>query len=484
MDFREPLKSPLLKSRPGSSRKRESFKEKNNIVIRKSWDNDTGLNTITPTSGLDLLIRHALARSNTPAYFDEHGNPVLPPASPLRRSMQPLENIADRMRQKRKSWYDGQDEDDEDGGEQGKGVVPSRLLALPTELQFLVISHLELSDLERLRRTCQYYRFLLSPEYVRALFGGRRKLAWHMTGHCQECLESPGRDKLILQIAPPPRASNNNRDTTNTIINDNNITINDNNSIMDDNNIIDDNDGNLRPPISRREIYLPSSKCFTCSVRDRDLKIGVQYQLADGEGLGAWACRWCGWPVAFPSSRYQFHIACYDRYYKVLWRFMYLGFAQLTVGIVAAALSLVYFRRELVVFVPTVINFVLLWICLTFLVFRGNRIRTYHWVGILELIIMSLWIPPIYTVSQDLKRNTSGKTFASSIAVLTFAAINMLFRLLNVIGNVFLMLHYDMTRHYVPEMTIKDRLLNFIMTGLIFWTYPQSVEQRYPPHFH
>ncbi|KAI0155672.1 hypothetical protein BJ166DRAFT_339226 [Pestalotiopsis sp. NC0098] len=439
MDFREPPNSPLLKSRPGSSKKRESFKEKNIVIRRASGSHDGGLNTITPTSGLDLLIRQALARSNPalqPAWhFDEHGNPVLPPPSPLRRSVQPLEGIADRMRQKRKSWYDGQNEDgDEDDN------IPSRLLALPTELQFFVISYLALSDLERLRRTCQYYRFLLSPEYVRALFGGEQGLASQLTGHCQECLETPGRGALILQ---PPR------------------------------------------PGSNRGLPLSSSKCFRCSVADRDLKVGAYYPLASNNSSRAWTCRWCGWPVAGAHSwaSEQFHVACYDRYYRVLWVFMFLGFAQLAVGIVAASLCLVYFRHDLVVFAPTVVNFILLWVCMAFLMLRGNRIRTYHWVGIVEMVIMALWIPPIYAVSRDMRRSASGRIHASSIAVLSFAAVNMLFRLLNVIGNVVLTLEYDMTRHYVPQITLRRRLLNLMMTGLIYWTYPQCVEQKYPPDF-
>lgn len=62
---------------------------------------------------------------------------------------------------------------------------------------------------------------------------------------------------------------------------------------------------------------------------------------------------------------------------------------------------------------------------MAFLMLRGNRIRTYHWVGIVEMVIMALWIPPIYAVSRDMRRNTSGKIYASSIAVLSFAALNM-----------------------------------------------------------
>jgi hypothetical protein len=273
---------------------------------REPWRDDK-LNTITPTSGLDLLIRQALTRTTSQNYFfDEDGNPLSPPASPLRRSMQPLENIADRMRQKRKSWHDGGGSDESLGSGAGLSAdadAPSRLLALPTELQFFVFAYLGLSDLERLRRTCQYYRHILSPEYVRALFGGYQGLASQLTGHCQNCLETPGRSSLILQP-------------------------------------------NTRPL---------SSKCFRCSVQARELSVGTNISLANTGK--AWVCRWCGWPVAGSHSwaNEQFHINCYDRYYRVLWAFLFLGFAQFSVGVVAAALSLVYFRHELVVFAPTVV---------------------------------------------------------------------------------------------------------------------------------
>ncbi|KAH8203752.1 hypothetical protein TruAng_002045 [Truncatella angustata] len=206
------------------TRKRESLADK---TPRDLWKDDR-LNTITPTSGLDLLIRQAVARNSSSAaafyFFDEDGKPISPPASPLRRSIQPLENMADRMRQKRRSWYDP-DDDDHD-----RPAAESRLLALPTELQFCVITYLGLSDIERLRRTSRYYRFLLSPEYVRALFGGQQGLASQLTGHCQRCLETPGRSSLILQLQQQQQQPNG-------------------------------------APLS--------SKCFQCSVHERELKIGV-----------------------------------------------------------------------------------------------------------------------------------------------------------------------------------------------------------------
>ena len=59
-----------------------------------------------------------------------------------------------------------------------------------------------------------------------------------------------------------------------------------------------------------------------------------------------------------------------------------------------------------------------------------------------------------------------------------------LFRLLNVVGNVFLWTEYDISRRrheYVPRW--KRQTVNRTIAWLIFWTYPQSVEQRWkkPP---
>jgi hypothetical protein len=65
---------------------------------------------------------------------------------------------------------------------------------------------------------------------------------------------------------------------------------------------------------------------------------------------------------------------------------------------------------------------------MAFLMLRGNRVRTYHWVGIVELVILGLWIPPIYAVSRDLvgeNINFDGVPLSCSIAALVFFAANM-----------------------------------------------------------
>ncbi|KAI6084269.1 hypothetical protein F4821DRAFT_175851 [Hypoxylon rubiginosum] len=121
------------------------------------------------------------------------------------------------------------------------------------------------------------------------------------------------------------------------------------------------------------------------------------------------------------------------------------GLAQFSVGVVAASLSLIYFRSDLKMFLPAVASFVLLLVCMVFLAFRGNRVRTYHWVGLFELVILGLWAPPIYAVAENMAARSVERR-----AALVFYCINVIFRLLNFIGNIILTHEYNTTKHYAP----------------------------------
>ncbi|KAK8095025.1 hypothetical protein PG997_001710 [Apiospora hydei] len=403
------------KSKPGDKRDslRVELRDQLRVIEKRN-----SLNSITPTSGLEFLVRRGvegLHRVPSPIY-DEDGNLVPPPpGSPLLRSA-----IHRRPHAREVEAANGAAADPN---------APSRLMALPLELHYMIIDQLRFGDVERLRRTCRFYHDLLTPDFVRELFGGPQALASQFAGVCQANETTPA---LILQPGSHPLAS----------------------------------------------------KCFRCSVQNHDLHVGDAVVLANAGR--AWICRWCGWPVVGGTHSWaseQFHGACYERYYRVLWCFLLLGFAQFSVGVVAGALSLAYFRQDLVVFVPAVINFVLLWVCMAFLVLRGNYVRTYHWVALVELTILGLWIPPLYMVAKDLDIHLRSPIRAATIAALVFFTINMLFRLLNCIGNVLLMFEYNITKHYMPEIPLRRRMLNFLITGLIYWTYPQCVEQKYPPDF-
>ncbi|KAH9989592.1 hypothetical protein F4779DRAFT_637994 [Xylariaceae sp. FL0662B] len=380
-------------------------------------DSTTAMKTITPTSGINLLVHLGIERLR-----ETTTSPARNRAPGHQRSRVCSGDYSCFLPNSFASFAAAVEEAER----------PSKLLALPNEVQYMIVSHLGFGDLERLRRTCRHYRLLLNPRYVRARFGGDSGLASQLAEHCRACLARPGRHVLLL-----------NADARAT--------------------------------------------CFACAAqaRARDhhnhpLRVGTRVSLANARE--AWVCRWCGWPVAGGPASWaseQFHVRCYDAYYRVLWVFLCLGFVQFAVGVVAAAMAWVFYRTDVLVFPPAVASFVLLWACVAGLAFRGNRVRTYHWVGLVELAILGLWIPPVYKVVRDLPEGAAVQGWA--VATLVFFAVNMIFRLLNLIGNIVLYYEYDITKHYVPEQSRKRRLLNMVMAGLIYWTYPQCVEQRYSP---
>lgn len=331
------------------------------------------MNTITPTSGIELLVHlgidHLREKTTSPDRDRARDTDDEPgPTSPRSHRSKPRSG----------DYSCFQLDISEDDSSVAETARP-RLLELPGELQYMVAAHLGFGDMQRLRRTCRHFRLLLHAEFVRAHFGGDELFVRQLTSHCQSCLERPGRHGLILQQQQ-------------------------------------------QQPV----VDPPSSKCFRCAAAARELRVGNKVPLASARS--AWVCRWCGWPIAAggappPSwASEQFHVGCYDRYHRVLWGFLLLGLAQFAVGVAAAALSLLYFRGDPRVFPPAVASFVLLWLCMAFLAFRGNRVRTYGWVGCLELVILGLWIPPIYAVAESV---TAGSVEKSAVAALVFYGLNV-----------------------------------------------------------
>jgi hypothetical protein len=70
-------------------------------------------------------------------------------------------------------------------------------------------------------------------------------------------------------------------------------------------------------------------------------------------------------------------------------------------------------------------SFILLWICLGFIVCRGNVWRTYHYTLTLELIILGLWIPPVYYIAAGLASSPDDPVPKSTQAALAMFALNM-----------------------------------------------------------
>ncbi|KAK1672080.1 hypothetical protein BDP55DRAFT_635288 [Colletotrichum godetiae] len=308
------------------------------------------------------------------------------------------------------------------------------LMDLPPELHLMIIDYLEFGELENLRRTCRFYRNFLTKETIRDLFGEQFRLA--LLAHCYICLKyDPTRGSLLWADYNHPR-------------------------------------------------YPLASKCVDCAYQKNELAVGKKVAL--GNYASVWICRWCGYPVASASAPNQpeFHKGCYNHYNNVLLVYFVLGWIQLCLGIVAGALCWRYFRDEILVLVPSIVAFVLLWWCLALLVVRGEHKRTYHFSLILETAILGLWCLPIYVLVKDVEDGIAGLFDRRVTVTLVFIVLNMFFRLLNVLGSIVLTLEWRHFARKKPRLKPAARFFNMILAGLVYWTYPQAVEQEYPPQYH
>jgi len=110
-------------------------------------------------------------------------------------------------------------------------------------------------------------------------------------------------------------------------------------------------------------------------------------------------------------------------------------------------------------------------------------LRTYHWTLILELAILGLWVPPIYYIASEIADAPDGPVPKITQAVLAMFALNMFFRLVNAVGNVVLLFRFDTTRRHRSDISIWKRPFHYLVSAFVMWTYPQSLEQKYPPDF-
>lgn len=173
----------------------------------------------------------------------------------------------------------------------------------------MILQRLDFADIVRLRKTCKELRALASPHQISVLLGPAQ-LRMQLLGHCKSCLlYDPFRSRLLQP------------------------------------NLVDPG-------------FPLASRCMDCAVKDRDprIRVGRKINMANSDTI--WVCRWCGYPIieggAFGCE--QMHRFCYRRYNDFLCAFFILGWLQLALGIVAAALAWKYYRHAMLVFAPTVVS--------------------------------------------------------------------------------------------------------------------------------
>ncbi|KAF5548025.1 hypothetical protein FPHYL_10033 [Fusarium phyllophilum] len=191
--------------------------------------------------------------------------------------------------------------------------------------------------------------------------------------------------------------------------------------------------------------YPLANECLDCVSSRGGFVVGRMYTL--GTFATVCVCRYCGFPVTSDAAwkEYEFH--------------------RSTITIAAASLCWKYYKKEKLIVGPTVVS------------------QLSHGVlGVLleyEMGIFGLWIPLLTGVVRTMGNGTEGVRMAD-IATIFFIACNMLFRFINVLGNTLLVSEYKLWRRYMPNQSRPTRILNKVIAFLIFWTYPPSIEQKFP----
>ncbi|UZP34137.1 hypothetical protein NXS19_001953 [Fusarium pseudograminearum] len=302
------------------------------------------------------------------------------------------------------------------------------LLRLPAEIQIMILQHLTFGQVEALRRTCRSLRYNLSKPVIRFIFPS---IKYELLSTCYRCLAyDPERDTLIKA-----------------------------------------DESDARYPLA--------NECIDCVASRGGFSIGRTYTLASRSTVCV--CRYCGFPVTSDAAwkEYEFHRKCYRRYRMILLYYFLSGFAQGTITIAASALCWRYYKGRAMIIAPTIINFLMSCWVFSLNMVRGIELRTYHWSLLLEMSILGLWIPPLNDVIRIMTQRDQGvKT--SDIATVFFIGTNIIFRSLNIFGNTFLTFEYQLWRRFQPQQSTFRRMLNKAATFAIFWTYPPSIEQKFP----
>ncbi|KAI1781272.1 hypothetical protein F4818DRAFT_436464 [Hypoxylon cercidicola] len=261
---------------------------------------------------------------------------------------------------------------DEDGHGHRHRVLPrtglpgdAGLASLPLELQFLILSHLDLYSLVTLRQTYPLYRQVITADLIRRQF---TKDGWCdpvLQSCCTKCLCMPGLDRLVI-------------DTT-------------------------------------RMSHEWRSICFRCwrdlMSRESSRKHWPLVEMANGEY--GYICHFCTWPVHSGTSNSrikQMHAPCRVRRLVVVISWLIMAVIQFGLGMLAAVLAWTMFRNQTTVLIPASIDFGLAIIALVIFTIRVGTTNevTYTRALATELIITFIRIPPVtYTARETIISETT-----------------------------------------------------------------------------
>jgi hypothetical protein len=214
------------------------------------------------------------------------------------------------------------------------------LLALPAEIQLLILKHADFASILRLGTTCKHFHHLTRPAQIRIL-RGTDWLHAQLASHCERCLLYDAWRTSLLEphhvaaLSPPPGPD-------------------------------------------PEECYVLWSRCLDCAIQLRDPRIRAGRKIRMAAENSVCVCRWCGYPFPFAGDeedvprrgRAPMHRECLRKYTRVVWVFRFvLGVVQFGLGVVATALAWWYFRDRVLVLGPTAVSLLSLstgfysWVC-------------------------------------------------------------------------------------------------------------------------
>lgn len=185
------------------------------------------------------------------------------------------------------------------------GALPS----LPLELQLMILSRLDLPEIVGLRQVCQYYRNVITADFLQAHCTRWGQIDPVLQGCCSECLTMPGLGRLVLDVT--------------------------------------------------RDHDAWRSICFRCwrtqLTPSYQRKHGPLLELANGE-IG-YICHFCAWPVCGEGSpengQELLHAPCRVKRLLATLTWFLMAIIQVGLGVLALVLAVTIYRQISTVLIPT-----------------------------------------------------------------------------------------------------------------------------------
>ncbi|KAI4594501.1 hypothetical protein KJ359_008290 [Pestalotiopsis sp. 9143b] len=313
------------------------------------------------------------------------------------------------------------------GGGPGPSPNAAALPALPLELQFMILNHLDLPETVRLRQVCRSYRHVITPDVLQKQFSSYGQHDAVLQGCCSECLTTPGLGRLILDVT--------------------------------------------------RDHDAWRSICFRCwrvkLTPDYQRKHGPLLELANGEY--GYICHFCAWPVCgggnSEGSQELLHGPCRIKRLLATVTWFVMAIIQVGLGVLALVLAVTMYKEVPSVLIPTTIDFGLSVVALTLFIIRtcAHDEQKYTYALAAELMMTIVRIPPVcYTARETIQTTAVGPMprFALGIFLL-----NLVFRFVDTVGYTLLYFGYDPRKMFLAGLSWKQQAFYTSATFIVWCAF-------------